>query len=848
MAGESIQVLLIEDNPGDARLIQELLYEVPGLAFSLERVDRLSAGLARLTSPGIDVVVLDLTLPDSAGYGTFQRVYNLYPHTPVVLLTGLNNEELGARAVREGAQDYISKNSLDGGLLARSLRYAVERKRAADALRKSEQLFERMFSSLTDAVLIVDAASGRIINCNPAANRILGYYHNELLGLTTRAVFYPPDNPPEADDCIIGRSGSKSGGLNEALMRRKDGQVFFAEFSAVPLEDEQQQVLNWVLILRDISARKAAEETLRESEERYNLAVQGASDGLWDWNLKKDQIYYSPRWKSMFGYAETQIGDSPNEWLGRIHPEDRDLVQVALAAHLNGTARHFEVEHRVLDSENNYRWVLVRGLAVRDSNGVAYRMAGSLTDVTARKNAEEQLVHDAFHDQLTGLPNRALFMDRLGRTLNHSYRRAHYLFAVLFLDLDRFKIINDSLGHAIGDQLLVETGRILQTCLRAGDTVARLGGDEFVILLEDISDQGDAIRVAKRIQKELSRPFQISQHQVHTSASVGVVLSTIGYTTREDVLRDADIAMYQAKLQGRAQFAMFDTEMRSRAIARLEMETELRHALERQELQIYYQPIISLQNNQLVGFEALLRWQHPERGSIPPAAFIPIAEETSMILPIGTWVLSEACQQVRAWQLAYPSFHKLQVSVNISQLQFNQPDLLRVIKHELVSSTLAPECLNLEITENMLMENAESVVAFLTALRKLGVRLHIDDFGTGYSSLSYLQRFPIDALKIDYSFINRIGVNGDRAEIVKTIITLARDLGIDAVAEGVETKNQLEQLRSLDCGFAQGFYIAEPMPPRLVPGFLESLRESYLREALPAEIDHIQLALLGRAD
>jgi predicted signal transduction protein with EAL and GGDEF domain len=376
--------------------------------------------------------------------------------------------------------------------------------------------------------------------------------------------------------------------------------------------------------------------------------------------------------------------------------------------------------------------------------------------------------------------------------------------------------------------------------------VARLGGDEFVILLEDISDIHDATRVAKRVQKTLSRPFQVDQHLVFTSASIGIVLSTVGYDTQEDVLRDADIAMYQAKMLGKAQFVIFDTSMRSQAIARLELENDLRHALARRELELHYQPIVALKDEQIIGFEALLRWQHPARGSISPMEFIPIAEETGIIFDVGEWILREACSQMRRWQTEYPGCMSMKVNVNISQRQFNQPDLFNIVKQTLEETGLDANSLNLEITENMLMDNAEEMIARLEQLRALGVGLHIDDFGTGYSSLSYLQRFPIDTLKIDFSFINRIGDNGDGAEIVRTILLLARELGIDAIAEGVETKNQLEQLRLLECEYAQGFYFAKPLQPRLVTGLLSSHQEQRIECAAPEEIDSIQANMLHR--
>ncbi|MGE5123149.1 MAG: putative bifunctional diguanylate cyclase/phosphodiesterase, partial [Acidobacteriaceae bacterium] len=556
---------------------------------------------------------------------------------------------------------------------------------------------------------------------------------------------------------------------------------------------------------------KRADEILRESEERFFLAARGANDGLWDWNIKKEMIYYSPRWKEMLGFTDNDISNSTEEWFSRIHPDDREAVIYAVSNHLNDITHHFESEHRILHRNGTYHWMLVRGMAVRDANGIAYRMAGSQTDITARKNAEEQLVHDAFHDLLTGLPNRALFLDRLDRTIEYTRRYNSFYFAVLFLDLDRFKVINDSLGHAVGDQFLIEISKVLQTCLRSSDTVARFGGDEFVILLHDIHDIQDAVKVARHIQEVLSKPIIFGNNRVFTSASIGIVLSSTGYLSREDIVRDADIAMYQAKMLGKSNYVIFNTEMRKQAINRLSMENDLRHALTRDEFDLHYQPIVTLSDCNISGFEALLRWNHPQKGYIPPNEFIPIAEETGLILDIGYWVMRQACSQTKKWQEQFSDYQNLFVNVNISQRQFNQPEFVAKLRKVLKETWLEPACLNLEITEDVLMENAESMIDILRRIRDLGVGLHIDDFGTGYSSLSYLQQFPIDTLKIDYSFINRIGTNGDRAEIVKTILVLGRELGVDSIAEGIETENQFNQLRELECHYGQGYYIGKPM-------------------------------------
>jgi len=426
------------------------------------------------------------------------------------------------------------------------------------------------------------------------------------------------------------------------------------------------------------------------------------------------------------------------------------------------------------------------------------------------EETKEHFRHAAFHDSLTGLPNRAMFTELLKAEIESSERLAGHKFAVLFLDLDRFKNINDSLGHTHGDLLLVAFAERLERTLRPVDTLARFGGDEFAILLSGMSDATDAVRVAKRIQDELTQPFVLDKNSAFATASIGIALSSSGYTRAEDILRDADIAMYRAKENGKARYELFDQVMHARAVSRLQLESDLRQAIERKEFCVYYQPIVCLQTGRLAGFEALVRWNHPRRGIVSPADFIPVAEETGLIVPIGQWVLAEACMQVRQWQLDSPSHRSLSLSVNLSARQVAQPDLLERINEALESSKLNAHCLKLEITESVVMENAEAAALMFKQLRSLGVQLSIDDFGTGYSSLSYLHRFPLNYLKIDRSFVTRLTTENDNA-IVRTISTLARNLGMEVIAEGIETEEQYQQLKMLGCEFGQGFLFSRPV-------------------------------------
>lgn len=432
-------------------------------------------------------------------------------------------------------------------------------------------------------------------------------------------------------------------------------------------------------------------------------------------------------------------------------------------------------------------------------------------EIGERQRVEEQLQHDAFYDVLTDLPNRALFMDRLERVLERAKRQDDYRFAVLFLDLDHFKFVNDSLGHQAGDQLLVELSSRLQQCVRSSDTVARLGGDEFAILLDDLRDDSNCFQVADRIHQELTQPFILNGQEVFTNGSIGVALSLTGYDSPGDVLRDADIAMYRAKDQGRGRYEVFDTAMRSRIVERLQLETALRRAIEQDEFLVYYQPIVSLPTGRLAGFEALVRWQHAEWGLVSPNEFIPIAEETGLIVPLGRWVLAEACRQMHAWHRQYPTTPPLMISVNLSGKQMVHPKLLDEIQQILRETGLDSHVLKLEMTESVLIEHGRAVLDLCSSLRAMGIKLGIDDFGTGYSSLSYLHRFPIDTLKIDRAFVTKVDSDEKDQALVKTILAIAQTLHLETIAEGIETAAHLAALRILDCAYGQGYLFSRPV-------------------------------------
>jgi len=685
-------VLMIEDDAADAGLIR-LLLSRSGLACRVELRDRLALALERLERGGVDVVLLDFSLPDSIGLDSYWELRDRHPEVPVIILTSLDDETLALRAVAEGAQDYLVKRKVDAPLLARAIRYAIERHRS--------------------------------------------------------------------------------------------------------------------------------ELALRESEQRYALAMQGANDGIWDWDLVRDQVFLSPRWKAIVGLGEFELDDRPESWFDCVLDVDRERLRSAFAAAATTGDSHVVLEHRMRCRDGAPLWVVTRGALVRDRQGTVIRMAGSMTDISARKRAEEQLVHDAFHDGLTGLANRSLFLDRVGMALQALPREHQGTFAVLFLDLDRFKTVNDSLGHSVGDLLLVAIARRLEKLMRPSDTVARLGGDEFAVLAFGVREGSDAVHIAERVHRSLVAPFDVAGQQVHITASIGIALPELNGASADGLLRDADLAMYRAKATGPGRYEVFDLELHRATVQLLKLENELRRGVAAGHFVMHYQPIISLASGRIAGFEALTRWQHPERGLVSPTHFIALAEETGLIVQLGWLVLERACRQACLWQERFPTDPPYFMSVNVSGKLFAQDGAVEQLLKILEASRLPPESLRLEVTESVVLHHGEEVMRRLRLLRDFGVQLSIDDFGTGYSSLSYLQRFRYDELKIDRSFVRDID-GGDSLAIVETILSLASHLGIGVVAEGIETAEQLAHLRNLGCPHGQGFWFAQPLAPEAAEELLAS--------------------------
>jgi diguanylate cyclase (GGDEF)-like protein/PAS domain S-box-containing protein len=680
-------VLLVEDNPGDARLLREMLNEQGSRGTALTVVPSLSEAEKYLAAHSVDIVLLDLGLPDGQGLDVVRRTHAVAPHVPLVVLTGLDDESLAAQTLQEGAQDYLVKSQIDTygttrGLL-RALRYAIERKALEDALFEEKERAQVTLNSIGDAVACTDMA-GNLTFLNIVAEKMTGWSWQEAAGRPMAEIFRILDTTnreviPNPMDMAVRRDQTVHLPANSILVRR-DGFEIPIEDSVAPIHDREGAAAGAVIIFRDVSAARA-------------LAVQ--------------------------------------------------------------------------------------------------------------------MTHSAEHDYLTGLPNRMLLNDRISQAIALAPRHKKHV-ALLFLDLDGFKHINDSLGHPVGDKLLQSIAERLVECVRASDTVSRQGGDEFVVLLSEVEHSEDAAITATRMLQAVAQPHSVGERDLHVTTSIGVSVYPDDGLDAETLIKNADTAMYQAKENGRQSYQFFKPAMNVRAVERQFLEEGLRRSLERQEFALHYQPKIDLMTGAMTGAEALIRWTNPTRGSISPADFIPVAEDCGLILPIGAWVLREACGQARAWMDAGLPIKT--IAVNVSAMEFRDDNFLENVFAILEKTDLDPRSLELEITESVLMKHAASAAAILQTLRERGIRVTVDDFGTGYSSLSYLRKFPVDSLKIDQSFVRQIGADGDDSTIVKAVIGMAQGLKLRVIAEGVETADEVAFLRACRCDEAQGYYFSRPVP------------------------------------
>lgn len=725
-------------------------------------------------------------------------------------------------------------------VVAAQLGAVLQRKQTEAALQESQRRFASLIDSLPGIVFsCANNPEWSMTYLSEGCLTLTGYQSEELIGnraVSFNAITHEDDLPKVLAALETGVT-QKQPYVVEYRIRTKSGQEKWVWEKGHGVFDNIGSVLGVEGFITDITERKRSEEALQQAESKYRSIFENALEGIFQTTSDGQYISANPALAGLYGYS------TPTELMARLTDIEHQLYvqpkrRTEFIRLLQENDAVSEFESQVYRKDSSVIWIAENARAVRSCDtGELLYYEGTVEDITERKRAKEQLHEQAFYDALTGLPNRALFMDRLSHTVERAKRHSKYRFAVLFLDLDRFKVVNDSLGHLVGDLLLVAIARRLEGCLRAEDTVARLGGDEFTILLENIEDVTHATRVAERIHQALKPPFNLDGHEVFTAASIGIVLSqeisggicTNNYDRPQDLLRDADTALYRAKALGKARYEVFDRTMHQSALTLLKLETDLRRAVENEEWEIHYQPIVCLSTSQISGFEALLRWRHPTRGLVYPDEFISVAEETGLILPIGWWMLREACRQLRIWHEetlkvgGFPAINQLNkesgkqapsaltINVNLSGKQFSQPDLIEQINQILQEIGLDGHHLKLELAESCLLEDADSASATLMELREQRIQLCIDDFGIGYSSLSYLHRFPINTLKIDRSFVNRLGFDQPNAEIARTILILAHNLGMDVIAEGVETQGQLAHLRSLGCEYGQGYFFSQPV-------------------------------------
>lgn len=808
MADAALRILLVEDNQDDTRLIEAALAAESGVPYLIKRASCLSDALGNLAKSSFDIVLLDLSLPDAQGIPVFEQVSRAAPNSLILILSSSDDEELARQAVQGGADDYLVKGLVDAHWLPRTLSYLIERKTTRQNLMLSEARFRAM-SDASPLGIFVSDIRGECVYTNEAYHKISGLNLEQTLGTNWSMAIHPDDRQHVMLEWRAAALGDATF-QTEARFLRPDGRIVWARLNAAAMLDGHHP-RGHVQTVEDISERKIIEDALFEEKERAQVTLNSIGDAVLTTNLPGNVTYLNLAAEKMTGWSrEKAIGRPLSEVFRIVDGTTREAApNPAQRAIRENQTVGLAADSILLRRDGSESAIEDSAAPIHNPDG---QVAGAVIvfhDVSESRAMALKMAHLAQHDFLTGLPNRALLTERLSRAIGQARRHSKRV-GLMFIDLDYFKHINDSLGHAVGDQLLQLVAERLIVCIRDTDTVCRQGGDEFVILLAEIEQARDAAPIAEKLLAAFAEPCLIAGHELHVSLSIGISIYPDDGMDADAVMKNADTAMYHAKANGRNNYQFFTGEMNTRAVQRLFIEGNLRRALRRSEFRLYYQPRIDLVSGRMIGSEALIRWQDPEYGLVYPKQFVSIAEESGLIVPIGSWVLREACRQVRAWQdsglLAVP------VSVNISSVEFRHKDFLDGVALILKETGMLPSYLELELTESILMHDAESSATVLESLKGMGMQLAIDDFGTGYSSLSYLKRFPISTLKIDQSFVHDIAIDQDDANIVGAIIGMGKNLKQRVVAEGVETDEQLAFLRTLHCDEGQGFLFGHPLP------------------------------------
>ncbi|MCX7141283.1 MAG: EAL domain-containing protein [Proteobacteria bacterium] len=815
----SVSVLVVEDDPGDFGLIRAHLRRAR-LGRSNDKdaaiwAKTLAEGIALARRETPDVVLLDLALPDSSGLATVRAMRAALPDVPVVVLTGHDDDQQALAALHAGAQDYLIKGQFDHDALGRAVRHALVRERLESRLR----LFEVALNSAANGIVITDTEA-RIEWANPAFTQLTGYALDEALGRNPGELIKSGRQDQAFYQELWRTIQSGQVWRGEIVNRHKDGMLYDESLVIAPVIDGGGTIRHFVAILRDITERKRTELELQIAATAFE-----SQEGMFVTDAGNAILRVNRAFAEITGYTAAEaVGKTPalldsGRHDAAFHAEMLEEIR------RNGTWRG-EIWHRRKNGEVHPEWLTVT--AVRNGSGEVSRYVGTLTDITARKAAEDEIRHLAFYDPLTLLPNRRLLLDRLQQALAVS-ARSKRLGALLFLDLDNFKTLNDTLGHDKGDLLLQQIAQRLATCVREGDTVARLGGDEFVVMLENLSlSPADAATqteiVGEKILAALSQPYALAGHEYHSTSSIGVTLFSDQRETVEDLLKRADLAMYQAKTAGRNTLRFFDPEMQASVTARVALEAGLREALRTGQFALHYQAQVDSEGR-AKGVEALVRWQHPHRGLLVPAEFVPLAEDTGLILGLGEWIMQRACAQLAAWAGRAETNH-LTLAVNVSVRQFRHPGFVKVVRSALARSGADPRKLKLELTESLLANDLKDTIAKMTELKATGVGFSLDDFGTGHASLSYLKRLPFDELKIDQSFVRDALTDQGDATIARTIVALGQSLGLSVIAEGVETETQRKFLAGNGCDAFQGHLFGRPLPLAAFERLLPQPRDS----------------------